>query len=90
LNTRTPEKAHVPTALLQADPTRPVINVPIFVPPDINPLTLPSPPGLGERVGVRGITIRPYYFENLSNLNFSSVVFSFNVLGIGIVKRVLT
>jgi len=23
-------------------------------------------PGSGERVGVRGVAIRPYYFENLS------------------------
>jgi len=30
------------------------MKVPIFVLTRINPLTLPSPPGLGERVGVRG------------------------------------
>jgi hypothetical protein len=31
-----------------------IMKVPIFVLTRINPLTLPSPPGLGERVGVRG------------------------------------
>jgi hypothetical protein len=30
------------------------------------PLTLPSPPELGERVGVRG-AIRQYYFETINN-----------------------
>ena len=44
-----------------------IINVPIFVLMDRNPLTLPSPPGSGERVGGRGVAIRPYYFENFSN-----------------------
>jgi hypothetical protein len=30
------------------------MKVPLFVLTRINPLTLPSPPGLGERVRVRG------------------------------------